>query len=425
MGVNFPDAPNVGDAYTSGGYQWMWDGSAWVSVGQTSSFLPLTGGQMTGPLLLNADPAVALGAATKRYTDAAQAAAEAYTDAAPYLPLSGGTLTGPLALAQDPVGVLDATTKQYTDAGDNALIGAGARYGWRNKIMNPGFLISQRGNLSGLATGTWPRGPDGWFGYAVGGNWTLGLGGGAYPGSRNSVVTAGASGVALTSGAYLQRIESYDIAPICNTTCTFQALCVSSGAANAPTLSASYAGAQDNFTSPVTFLPSTNLQPMTNGVWTLLALTFNIPSAAAVGAQFQLSFTNIPAGGYFAMTDVDLRATPGWPIGLCANPPPAEIRPAGIEFPWCLRYYEVGSNHMNSFGGTGTSGSASYQSIQFRQPKRATPTMTYQIAGANCYPSQAPTAWTANALMCGVYMTCNAAAVTPYYYFNFQASAEL
>lgn len=50
--------------------------------------LPLTGGVMTGPLTLSADPTAASQAATKHYADQL---------AASNLPLSGGTLTGPLS----------------------------------------------------------------------------------------------------------------------------------------------------------------------------------------------------------------------------------------------------------------------------------------------------------------------------------------
>jgi hypothetical protein len=53
----------------------------------SGSWLSLTGGAMTGPLTLNADPTAQSQAATKHYADQLAAA---------QLPLSGGTLTGPL-----------------------------------------------------------------------------------------------------------------------------------------------------------------------------------------------------------------------------------------------------------------------------------------------------------------------------------------
>jgi hypothetical protein len=48
-----------------------------------------------------------------RYTDAEAVAAAAGT----YLPLTGGTLTGPLILAGDPTDPMGAATKEYVDAG--------------------------------------------------------------------------------------------------------------------------------------------------------------------------------------------------------------------------------------------------------------------------------------------------------------------
>jgi hypothetical protein len=75
MALNFPNTPNPGDTYTSGSAIWQWDGTKW-NAGSSGAFLPLSGGTLTGPLVLNADPSAALGAATKQYADAGSAAAE-------------------------------------------------------------------------------------------------------------------------------------------------------------------------------------------------------------------------------------------------------------------------------------------------------------------------------------------------------------
>lgn len=60
------------------------------------------GDTMTGPLVLSADPASGLQAATKQYADGKVAR-------------SGDTLTGPLVLAADPAAAMQASTRQYTD----------------------------------------------------------------------------------------------------------------------------------------------------------------------------------------------------------------------------------------------------------------------------------------------------------------------
>ncbi|HEY4389388.1 MAG TPA: tail fiber domain-containing protein, partial [Ktedonobacteraceae bacterium] len=70
--------------------------------------VPLIGGTMTGPLILNADPTNVKGAATKQYVDAR-------VGGTGYLLLSGGTLTGFLTLNADPTALLHAATKQYVD----------------------------------------------------------------------------------------------------------------------------------------------------------------------------------------------------------------------------------------------------------------------------------------------------------------------
>ena len=97
-------------------------------------------GTLIGPLLLAADPASSLQAATKQYVDTRvsragdtltgalilaanptttlQAATKGYVDAqvAGALPTAGGTLTGALTLAADPALSMQAATKHYVDA---------------------------------------------------------------------------------------------------------------------------------------------------------------------------------------------------------------------------------------------------------------------------------------------------------------------
>jgi len=74
---------------------------------QLNSKLNLSGGTMTGPLMLAANPLFGLEAATKQYTDAA--------DALRVLK-AGDTMTGPLVLAGNPITNLDAAPKQYVDS---------------------------------------------------------------------------------------------------------------------------------------------------------------------------------------------------------------------------------------------------------------------------------------------------------------------
>jgi hypothetical protein len=68
--IDFPASPTVNQIFTTGGVQWIWDGTKWEANGVGSGFVPMSGGTMTGPLILSGEPTVALGAATKQQVDA-------------------------------------------------------------------------------------------------------------------------------------------------------------------------------------------------------------------------------------------------------------------------------------------------------------------------------------------------------------------
>jgi len=89
--------------------------NAAASQAVVAGALPLSGGTMTGPITLAADPASALQPATKQYVDAR-------VGGVGFLPTTGGTLTGFLTLNANPTANLHAATKQYAD-GKLALTG--------------------------------------------------------------------------------------------------------------------------------------------------------------------------------------------------------------------------------------------------------------------------------------------------------------
>lgn len=155
------------------------------SPGLNNRFVKRSGDTMIGPLTLQSDPAGALQASTKQYTDARDAAtltsANAYTDgriatteaaitagdnatltsANTYtntqintvLKLSGGTMTGFLTLSGDPTANLHAATKQYVD---NAVTGGiGGNFLRLDGTNSPTADISFAGNkLTNLGTPT-------------------------------------------------------------------------------------------------------------------------------------------------------------------------------------------------------------------------------------------------------------------------------
>ena len=67
--LDFPVSPTVGQQFSAAGVTWIWDGAKWTAGGLSVAYLPLAGGTMVGDLILNRDPVVALGAATKEYAD--------------------------------------------------------------------------------------------------------------------------------------------------------------------------------------------------------------------------------------------------------------------------------------------------------------------------------------------------------------------
>ena len=73
---------------------------------QVGTALPLSGGSMSGVLALATPPQHTMDAVTKGYTDSIAAAT---------LPLAGGSLSGSLILNADPSVALQASTKEYTD----------------------------------------------------------------------------------------------------------------------------------------------------------------------------------------------------------------------------------------------------------------------------------------------------------------------
>ena len=122
--------------------------------------LALTGGTMSGLLVLSANPTATLGAATKGYVDAADSnITSAYTAAdsalntslttsiAAKLPLSGGTLTGALTLSGSPTSTNQAATKGYVDTVTSTAVLAS------NNLSDLADKAAARGNLSAAGTG--------------------------------------------------------------------------------------------------------------------------------------------------------------------------------------------------------------------------------------------------------------------------------
>lgn len=132
MSYIFPSNPAIGDiAVGPNGATWLWDGTKWVG-GMGGPYLPLDGGQMTGRLLLYADPTLDLEAATKEYVDRASPGPAPMDGRSygrmlntwnPVVPLTGAIMQGainmntwPLTGLRTPIVPTDAANKAYVDA---------------------------------------------------------------------------------------------------------------------------------------------------------------------------------------------------------------------------------------------------------------------------------------------------------------------
>lgn len=101
-------------------------------TGGQGAFLLISGGTMTGPIVLDGDPTANLEAATKQYTDSGDTTAESnaktYADGlagsleASKVDRAGDTFTGPVILAGAPTQPQGAATKQFVESALSAAL---------------------------------------------------------------------------------------------------------------------------------------------------------------------------------------------------------------------------------------------------------------------------------------------------------------
>jgi hypothetical protein len=297
---------------------------------------------------------------------------------------SVNTLTGAVTLAT-------SDGSSISLSGSTLTIGGGPG-GMVNKFHNATMDVWQRGT-SGTVTTSGGYTADGWIVLPTGAGVPWGQAAGRLL-TKNSLQVTGAASV--TDVKIKQRIESLMAATFCSQTVTVQARVYNgTGASITPTLTVNRPSAQDNYGTTTTDVNATSLQACANGTWTGVAYTFSANAASYNGLEILFDFGNNFGANTktIAITELDIRVTPGAATGINYNPAPPELRPIATELAFCQRYFTTSYGNGTAPGtathngmvyvasylsGTGYFGNTIYLPVQMR----AAPTIaTWDGAG--------------------------------------------
>jgi hypothetical protein len=265
------------------------------------------------------------------------------------------------------------TTAKIADANVTPakLANSGYELGLRNRIINGGMRISQRGTLPLSANTSLFGGADRMQTYIAASTITGGSMASApfAPAASGYGQYAGpVTGTGVTSVQFLQRIEASNCADLNGKSITITAgFYHDTGVAVTGTISLLKANSIDNFSSTTTIAtsPSTTVTNVTN---TKLTFTVTLGAAdASNGLQVNLTFSFAStslSGRSFVVSDLQLEN------GAVSTP--FEFRPYGTELALCQRYYES-TGGFNQATGASNAGST----ISFAVTKRAAPTVTF------------------------------------------------
>jgi Chaperone of endosialidase len=146
MAIDFPNSPTAGEIFE----RWRWDTDKWIPNASTSTpYLPLSGGVMSGPIVLAGNAATNLEAVPLQQLNSRLAL---------YLPLTGGALSGSLSVTGTMVATGLVQGNPVNSTGD---LTAGGNIGTNNVVYagavqtntfyaNPTFTgsITVNGNIS-------------------------------------------------------------------------------------------------------------------------------------------------------------------------------------------------------------------------------------------------------------------------------------
>jgi hypothetical protein len=378
VALDFPNAPTVGQTFTGpNGVVWTWDSVKWTAASTGDAYLPLTGGTLTGPLTLAADPTVPLGTATKQYAD---------TKA----PLASPALTGIPTVPTAAPGT--ATTQAASTAFVAAAVAPAFNNVGRNLLHNPLFNVQQRGAGQWSASGSYTA--DRWLLDMASdtSSAAISLANDAARAQIGDEACRYLIGVAAAgnaaAGAYtllIQRIESLQRLSGKTVTISFWA------GGSALKLGVSLDSTFGTGGSPSATVSGNGQAVNVTGTYTRFSLTFAVPSSAGMtfgtnGDDFlalNLWFSNgsnftVRSGGVGVQTGSFYIWGVQLEVGTVATP--LEKPDPQQDLARCQRFYQTLSSLMAQ--GYNVAGVNVYNAIPLPVVMRASPTVTQQAAGS-------------------------------------------
>jgi hypothetical protein len=241
----------------------------------------------------------------------------------------------------------------------NLASAAGTGFTLRNRIINGGFDVWQRG-ISGFSTSTGTYTADRWRN-----DQTITVVQSSDVPNVNSRFSLDVTQGSTSYGTFVQRIEVANCFDLVGKQVTLSFWAKSISGSVPMNVLLRYAGSSDNFTSPV------NIQAIGSTIttsWAYYTFTFNaLPSQVANGLEVCIYRDLGSAQTRYSQIQLE--------VGSVATP--FERRPYGLELALCQRYCELAS----SAPGRAYSGTAAEFHMTYKVTKRAAPTIAINPNG--------------------------------------------
>ena len=240
---------------------------------------------------------------------------------------------------------------------------------FRNKIINGGMSIDQRNSGASqtfTAAAALAYCVDRWYGYCTGANVTGARVAGSSQSQHRYQFTGAASVTAIGFGQRIEALNSYGLN---NTTATLS-VDLANSLLTTVTWTAYYANTADTFgtlASPTRTQIATGTFTVTSTV-TRYTTQIAIPSNATTGIEIVFT-VGAQTSGTWTIGNVQLEP------GSVATP--FEVRPYGLEFAMCQRYYQTVAINAYAVNANYTSFNPDfYYPVTFPVTLRASPTVT-------------------------------------------------